>query len=180
MCSGRAIGTSQRNRLLSSQPEVRLTGKVMPDDDWPREMERYLAHFNRAGKRPTIRFTERAQPSPIWTPALDMYETDDAVVVLLELSGVDADQTDVHVEPHRLTVSGVRREQHGPYAPDERRSYHALEIPYGRFERSVHLPGGIDTDAAQASYRDGLLEIRLPKRMAHQVPVNLERQAPAS
>jgi HSP20 family protein len=161
-----------------AEPTVNSKGNGMPDEDWPREMERYLAHFNRAGKRPTIRFTDRAQPSPIWTPALDMYETDDAVVLLLELSGVEADQTDVHVEPHRLTVSGVRREQHGPYAPDERRSYHALEIPYGRFERSIHLPAGIDTEAAQANYRDGLLEIRLPKRVARQVRVNLE--APGS
>jgi HSP20 family protein len=152
----------------------------MPDDVWQREMERYLAHFNRAGKRPTIHFTHRAQPSPDWTPALDMYETDDVLVVLLELSGVDADKTEVHVEPRLLRVSGVRREQHGPYAPDEQRSYHALEIPYGQFERSVPLPTGIDTDAAQASYNDGLLEIRLPKRLPHQVPITLENRASAS
>ncbi len=58
----------------------------MPDD-WQREMERYLAHFNRAGKRPTILFAHQAQPAVGWTPAVDMYETEQEIVVLLDLAG---------------------------------------------------------------------------------------------
>ena len=58
------------------------------DDDWQREMERYLAHFKRAGKRPTILFAHHGQTSPVWAPALDMYETDEAFVVLLDIAGV--------------------------------------------------------------------------------------------
>jgi HSP20 family protein len=150
------------------------------DDDWQREMQRYLAHFNRAGKRPTILFTQHAQPLPVWTPALDMYETSDALVVLLDLAGVDADQTEVHTEPHLLTVRGVRRERHSHDRPDERKNYHALEIPYGRFERSIQLPAGLDTSAAHASYRDGLLEITLPKRLPRQVPISVEERAHAT
>ena len=145
----------------------------MPHDDWQREMERYLAHFNRAGKRHTILFTQHNQPTPVWTPAVDMYETDDSIVVLLDVAGVDADQTEVEAEPHRLVVRGNRRERHTPVAPNEQRSYHALEIPYGRFERTLNLPPGLDTGAAQASYRDGLLEITLPKRLPRQVPINV-------
>ena len=150
---------------------------MVNEDQWQREMQRYLAHFNRAGKRPTILFTHHAQPSPAWTPAMDMYETHDALVVLLDLAGVDADKTEVQAEPHQLTVRGVRRERHSPRQPDEQRSYHALEIPYGRFERSVHLPPGLDTGAAQASYREGLLEITLPKRLSRQVPINVDDSA---
>jgi HSP20 family protein len=150
------------------------------DDDWQREMQRYLAHFNRAGKRQTILFTQHAEPSPVWTPALDMYETDDAIVVLFDLAGVDAEETEVRAEPHALTVRGVRHERHAPEGPSEQRSYHALEIPYGRFERSVQLPPGVDTNAAHASYRDGLLEITLPKRLARQVPISIEDEAPAT
>ena len=142
-------------------------------------MQRYLAHFNRAGKRPTILFTHQAQPSPVWTPALDMYETDEAIVVLFDLAGVDADQTEVNAEPHLLRIRGIRRERHSPAKPDEQRNYHALEIPYGRFERAIHLPPGVDTGAARASYRDGLLEITLPKRLPRQVPITVEDQAPA-
>jgi HSP20 family protein len=152
---------------------------VTTNDELQRQMERYLAHFNRAGKRATILFTASAQPTPAWSPALDMYETQDTIVVLLDLSGVEADKTEVHTQPHLLTVRGVRRERHGKYAPDEPRSYHALEIPYGRFERTVHLPPGTDSDAARASYRDGLLEITLPKKQPSQVPITIEDPAQA-
>src|SRR5579859_7975245 len=62
----------------------------------------------------------------------------------------------------------VRRERHGP---PEQRTFHTLEIPYGRFERTLHLPDGTDTAAASASYHDGLLEITLPKRQPRQVPI---------
>jgi HSP20 family protein len=150
------------------------------DDDWQREMQRYLAHFHRAGKRPTIIFSQHAQPTSTWIPAMDMYETDNALVIVLDLAGVDADRTEVHAEPHVLVVRGVRRERRSPGRPDEQRSYHALEIPYGRFERSVRLPAGLDTADAHASYRDGLLEITLPKRTPHQVPITVEDATPAS
>jgi HSP20 family protein len=147
------------------------------DDDWQHEIERYLAHFKRAGKRPTILFAHQGQTSPVWAPALDMFETDEALVILLDIAGVDASQTEVRAEPHVLTVRGVRHERHSPRGGDQHRNYHALEIPYGRFERTVHLPPGIDTAAAQANYRDGLLEVTLPKRLPRQVPISIEEQA---
>ena len=147
----------------------------MPDpDDWQREMERYLAHFARTGKRPTILFTQHPQLTPTWTPALDMYETEDAVIVLLDLAGVDPSATDISAEPHLLVIRGVRRERHG--GSTQERTYHALEIPYGRFERSLPLPPGLDTTAANASYRDGLLEITLPKRAPSQVRIAVEQR----
>jgi HSP20 family protein len=152
------------------------------DDDLQREMQRYLAHFSRAGKRPTILFNQNTRPSPSWAPAMDMYETPTAFIILLELAGVDAERTEVHAEPHLLVVRGVRRERRSASAESsgEPRSYHALEIPYGRFERSVHLPPGLDTAAARASYREGLLEITLPKRMPRQVPITHEDAAHAT
>jgi HSP20 family protein len=141
----------------------------MATDDWQREMQRYLAHFNRAGKRPTILFS-----TTVWSPAVDVYETDSAIIVLFDLAGVDASQTEVHAEPHLLVVRGVRRERHGA---SEQRMFHTLEIPYGRFERTLHLPEGTDTAAASASYKDGLLEITLPKRQPRQVPISRQDAA---
>ena len=150
----------------------------MPIDDWQREMERYLAHFARTGKRPSVLFTHTAHAAPSWTPAVDVYETDAALVVLLDLAGVDPERTEVHAEPYLLKVRGVRRERHfAGGESDESRTYHALEIPYGRFERTVRLPAGLDTDAAQASYRDGLLEITLPKRVPREVRINVDSGA---
>ncbi len=152
----------------------------MPNDEqWQHEMQRYLAHFHRAGKRPTIVFSHHAQAAPMWTPAMDMYETSEAVVVLLDLAGVETDRTEVHAEPHMLVIRGVRRERRSATRPDEQRSYLALEIPYGRFERSVRLPPGLDTAGAQASYREGFLEITLPKRVARQVPISVDDGAHA-
>lgn len=149
------------------------------DEQWQREMQRYLAHFHRAGKRPTIVFSQHPQAAPVWAPAMDMYETSESVVVLLDLAGVEPDRTEVHAEPHMLVIRGVRRERRSPSRPDEQRSYLALEIPYGRFERSVRLPAGLDTAGARASYREGFLEITLPKRLARQVPISVEDGAHA-
>jgi HSP20 family protein len=104
---------------------------------------------------------------------MDMYETDDAVVILLDLAGVDASQTEVHAEPHLLIVRGMRRERHPGGSLGAQRNYHTLEIPYGRFERTIHLPAGLDAGSAQANYREGLLEITLPKRVARQVPITV-------
>jgi HSP20 family protein len=144
------------------------------EEDWQQAIERYVAHFHRAGKRPTILFTQNAQPQPVWSPALDMYETGDSIIVLFDLAGIDAEKTEVHAEPQALTIRGLRRERHSPQQPDEQRTYHALEIPYGRFERTVQLPPGVDTAAARASYREGLLEVTLPKRLPRQVPIVVE------
>jgi HSP20 family protein len=146
----------------------------MPLDDWQREMERYLAHFSRTGKRPTIVFAPQPHATPFWTPAVDMYETESEIVVVFDLAGIDTEQTEVHAEPNLLTVRGVRRERRAGLESDQPRAYHALEIAYGRFERSLHLPPGIDTTAARATYRDGLLEIKLPKRVPRHVPIDVQ------
>jgi HSP20 family protein len=80
----------------------------------------------------------------------------------------------VQAEEHWLSVRGVRRERHAASGPDVQRSYHTLEIPYGRFERKLHLPPGTDTGAARANYRDGVLEITVPKRQPRHVPISAQ------
>jgi HSP20 family protein len=140
------------------------------------DLERYLAHFlmHSASKRPHVAFSHHSHLAQAWIPSVDMYETEDAVVVLLDLAGVEPDQTEVHAEPHRLVVRGVRRERPAPAAP---RSYHTLEIPYGKFERALRLPSGSDTAAARAHYRDGLLQITIPKRQPRTVRIALTGEA---
>lgn len=145
-------------------------------DDIQREMERYLSHFARTGKRPTILFSQHSHGEPVWTPAVDMYETAEALVVVLEVAGINPDATTVHAEPGRLVVRGARRLR-DEGSESERRTYHALEIAYGSFERVLSLPQGLDTQAAEANYRDGFLRITLPRRQPHQVTVTTERTA---
>jgi HSP20 family protein len=150
------------------------------DDDWQRQVERYLEHFARSGKRPTIVFTQQAQLEPVWTPAVDMYETRDAVVVVLELAGVEPDQCEVQAEPHRLVVRGTRRERRAAGGDQGgRRTYHALEIRYGRFERALPLPPTVDGTGSTATYRDGLLEISLPKRQPARVRIKVDEEGQA-
>jgi hypothetical protein len=62
-------------------------------DDWQREMERYLSHFTRSGKRPTIVFATHGQPTPTWTPSVDMYETEQAMVIVFDGHSCRAAQT---------------------------------------------------------------------------------------
>jgi HSP20 family protein len=94
-----------------------------------------------------------------WVPALDVWETDDALVSAFDLPGIAEDGISVEVEDSMLTVSAAR--SHEEEVPSER--YHRFERRYGSFTRSVGLPKGVSEDAIEADYRAGVLEIRVPK-----------------
>jgi HSP20 family protein len=123
-------------------------------DELQREMERFFDHFH-LGKRPQVVFSEQA-----WAPHVDVYEADDQAVVLVDLAGVSKEQIQLEVEHDHLKMRGERRPSH--HRGDER-TFYALEIPYGAFERLIHLPFPVDSSRAEASYRDGFLEIVLPR-----------------
>jgi HSP20 family protein len=95
-----------------------------------------------------------------WRPHVDIYETEEEVVVLAEIAGLQREEIDLEVGPRTVKIFGVRGG--GPRGEDAR--YRLAEIPCGRFERNLALPSLIDTGTAVARYRDGLLEIRLGKR----------------
>lgn len=85
-------------------------------------------------------FFRPAPPGPrrsCWTPPIDLYETDDAVVIAVALPGVTADQLEVAIEDGVLVVAGERRLPLGRGG-----TIHRLEIPHGRFERRIELPPG--------------------------------------
>ena len=92
-------------------------------------------------------------------PALDVYRTDDppAITVVVELAGIDPDGVDAAVVDGVLTVRGRRSRPAG-----DRRFYQHIEIDYGIFERRVQLNEAVDSEAASATYEDGLLSIHLP------------------
>jgi len=95
----------------------------------------------------------------LWQPLADMYETKDDLFVTFEVPGVREKDVNVSITGDLLTVRGERKwdkEQ-----KDE--SYHRLERVYGKFERSVALPVPVQADKVKATYRDGVLEIKLPK-----------------
>ena len=94
-----------------------------------------------------------------WTPAMDVYETDDRVVVTVELPGVSAEEVDVSVEDSTLTVSGSREFS----SEVTQESYHRIERRYGAFSRAVTLPPQVDASKVDARFEDGVLTVDLPK-----------------
>lgn len=95
----------------------------------------------------------------VWMPLVDVYETKDDLVVTFELPGVREKEVGVSITGDVLTIRGERRFERD--AKED--SLHRLERVYGKFERSIPLPVPVQTDKVKATYRDGVLEIRLPK-----------------
>jgi HSP20 family protein len=107
-------------------------------------------------------FTGRGVAGPTartWAPAVDMWETKDDLVLSVELPGVREKEVSVSITGDLLSVKGQRRWEHE--AKDENVLH--VERMYGAFERLVQLPFAVQSDKVRATYRDGLLEITLPK-----------------
>jgi len=94
-----------------------------------------------------------------WVPTLDAWETEDALVYAFDLPGVAQDKISVEVEDGALTVAAERERS----TEVSREHFHRFERRHGTFERTVGLPQGVSEDSIGASYRDGVLEIRIPK-----------------
>jgi HSP20 family protein len=94
-----------------------------------------------------------------WQPLADIYETDEAWVIMLELAGVRKGDFSVTVNEGVLKVRGNRRDEFA----GKWRTYHQAEINYNEFERSFHLPSGTDEGTIKALYKDGLLTITIGK-----------------
>jgi len=94
-----------------------------------------------------------------WAPSMEIYEKDDGVVVRAELPGVKEDDIDISVTGDTLTIKGERKSSEE--VKDEQ--YHRCEVCYGSFVRSVVLPQPVDAEKIEATYENGMLEIRVPK-----------------
>ncbi|HSB28054.1 MAG TPA: Hsp20/alpha crystallin family protein [Pyrinomonadaceae bacterium] len=103
-------------------------------------------------RRPRDDEFERAD----WTPAADVYETETGYVIAVDLPGVDRDGVEIDLDENRLIVKGTRAV--------ENTTKHRTERPSGKFLRAFSVPGSIDQAQIGAEYKDGVLQIRLPKR----------------
>ena len=123
-------------------------------DMMQREMNRLFDHLA-GSKPPRVRFS----PS-VWEPAIDVYETEEAVVVTVELAGVKESGMEMLVDRDTFTIRGERRKL---VRPGEKRAYCQMEITSGPFERRIALPAAVDAANSKASCVDGLVEVVLPK-----------------
>jgi HSP20 family protein len=105
-----------------------------------------------------------------WAPPVDIYETENEIVMVAEVPGVDEKDVDVEVKDNLLTIKGERRMEKSV----KEESYHRVERAYGGFTRSFTLPQAVDSEKITATYNRGVLEIRLPKpekAKTHQIKI---------
>jgi len=96
----------------------------------------------------------------VWSPMVDIYETDEDFVVKAELPEVREEDIEIRVEDSMLVLSGERK-----FLRElDRNTFHRVERKYGHFRRSFRLPSSVDRDSVRASLRDGILTVSLRKR----------------
>ena len=95
-------------------------------------------------------------------PAIDLYQTNDEVVLKAALPGLKADDVQITVTDNTLTLRGEFKEE----KEEKEKTYHLREQRYGSFERTIALPTDVETDKAEADFKDGVLTISLPKSEA--------------
>ena len=104
--------------------------------------------------RPTMFSSEK-----VWKPPVDIYETSEEIVVLVEIAGMSKENINVTMENDFLKISGIRPD----YSPSTKMRLHQMEIDYGNFQRIVKISLPIDTKNILAQYKEGFLQITLPK-----------------
>jgi HSP20 family protein len=108
------------------------------------------------------RLMSEPRASRPWSPAVDIIESEDALVLKADLPDVKIEDIDVRVEHETLTLRGHRKFQ----KEENVKGYHRIERSYGEFVRSFALPPTVDNDKVQADYKNGVLTITLPKKEA--------------
>jgi HSP20 family protein len=126
---------------------------------WEREMERVFDDF--LGRRIRPFWGERWWPAgdAASAPMLDLYDEKDEIVAKVELPGMEKNDIEVHLSDGLLTIKGEKKKEE----ETKRENYYRLERSMGHFSRTVELPVEVQGEKAKASFKNGVLEIRLPK-----------------
>ncbi len=133
-------------------------------------VNRYNPFLEAASELPTLRFfqdtmnrllnePDTARP---WTPAVDVLETENELVLRADLPGVEMKDIDIQLENGTLTLRGERKFQ----ADAKNGGYHRIERSYGAFVRYFTLPETVDPENVRADYKNGVLTILVPKKEA--------------
>ena len=108
------------------------------------------------------RMLTEPQTNRPWAPAVDIYETENELVLKADLPDVDLKDIDVRVENQTLTIAGERKFEQ----QESTKGYHRIERNYGTFVRSFSLPNTFDTEHIAADFKNGVLSVTLPKKEA--------------
>jgi HSP20 family protein len=127
---------------------------------WERDMERMMDDFFDRRMRPW--WPERwlrTEGFSTNVPALDVFEEKDELVVKAELPGIEKDNVEVNLTDHTLTIKGEKKKEEEV----KEEKYYRSERSYGSFVRTLQLPADVQSDKVKASFKNGVLEVRLPK-----------------
>lgn len=106
------------------------------------------------------RWSLRSGESVGWTPAVDIYEDEEALTLRFELAGVEPKDVDIRFENGTLTLKGDRKLE----LEEKRDNYHRIERQYGSFTRGFSLPATVDAEKIKAESKNGVLVVTLPKK----------------
>jgi len=121
------------------------------------EMEELLDRYGRSARKSLAKSDDQAFEVGDWMPVVDIDETDDAFIVKTELPGVEKDDVSVNIDNGVLTIKGEKKTE----TEDKKR--HRVECTYGSFVRSFTLPQAIKTGKVEAEYKNGILNLTIPK-----------------
>jgi len=126
-----------------------------------RELEEMSERLNRVFTRPALRTTGGKENLTVadWVPTVDISETDGEYLIKAELPEVKKEDVKVTVEDGVLTLQGERRHE----KEEKGKKFHRVERSYGSFVRSFALPESVDEGGVKAEYKDGVLNLHLPK-----------------
>ena len=126
-----------------------------------------LSHFDplanlRLFEDAFTRLLTEPQANRPWSPSVDIYETENELVLKADLPDVELKDVDVRVENQTLTIAGQRQFEKA----DAAKGYHRIERNYGSFVRSFSVPNTFDTETIAAEFKNGVLSVTLPKKEA--------------
>ena len=126
---------------------------------WERDMERMMDNFFDRRMRQWWPEKWFGSEGATTAPALDIYEDKDDLVVKAELPGLDKDNVEVNLTDHALIIKGEKKKEE----ETRQENYFRSERSYGTFVRSLQLPKDVQADKVKATFKNGILEIRMPK-----------------
>lgn len=129
--------------------------------DIDREFEAFLNDFGRLSLSPGAEFDQ------VFKPSLDVSETEQAIKVSVELPGLAEQDIQVSLANDVLTISGEKKAEQ----EEKGENYHRVERSYGAFRRSIAVPAEVEADQVEATFKNGLLTVTLPKSAAAQAEV---------
>ena len=123
------------------------------------EMDRMFEQFGMGGftRGGQLQQREAGGMSSLWSPQIELYEREGKLHVCADLPGMRKDDIEVNIENDMVTIRGERQSQHEDR--DEQRGFYRSERSYGNFYRAIPLPEGVNAENAQATFRDGVLDI---------------------